>query len=130
MSLPGKSYGYGAAEQATHLSGGHRDGPRLLDAGENPPEGVVVRYELPEDAGEVRLEIRDSAGRLVRGFSSSAAKDLEPGAPEEPVLASEPGVNVFEWDMRYAGAVGVPARASPTRACPAPWPCPGGTRHG
>ena len=125
VSLPGKSYGYGAAEQATHLSGGHRDGPRLLDAGENPPEGVVVRYELPEDAGEVRLEIRDSAGRLVRGFSSSAAKDLEPGAPEEPVLASEPGVNVFEWDMRYAGAVGVPGAGAADKGLPGPLAVPG-----
>ena len=125
VSLPGKSYGYGAAEQATHLSGGHRDGPRFLDAGENPPEGVVVRYELPEDAGEVRLEIRDSAGRLVRGFSSSAAKDLEPGAPEEPVLGSEPGVNVFEWDGRHAGAVGVPGAGAADKGLPGPLAVPG-----
>ena len=68
VPMPGKSYGYGGAAQATHLSGGHRDGPRFLDAGENPADGVVFRYELPEDAGEVGLEIRDSSRLLVRGF--------------------------------------------------------------
>ena len=125
VPMPGKSYGYGAAEQATHLSGGHRDGPRLLDAGENPPDGVVIRYELPEDAGEVGLEIRDPAGRLVKGFSSSAAKDPEPGEPEDPVLPSQPGVNVFEWDMRYPGAVGVPGAGAADKGLLGPLAAPG-----
>ena len=148
-SLPGKSYGFGAAEQATHLPGGHRGGPRLLDAGENPPDGVVFRYELPpsfrrracpvldtgpesipgeghpQDSVEVRLEIRDSAGRLVRDFSSSAASNPEPGAPEEPVLGSEPGVNVFEWDTRHAGAVGVPGAGAADKGLLGPLAVPG-----
>ena len=125
VSVPGKSYGYGAAEQATHLAGGHRDGPRLLDAGENPPDGVVIRYSLPEDAGEVELEIRDSSRRLVRSFSSSAASDPGPGSPEEPVLGSEPGVNVFEWDMRHPGAVGVPGAGAADKGLPGPLAVPG-----
>ena len=144
LSLPGKSYGYGAAEEATHLSGGHRDGPRFLDAGENPPDGAVVRYELPspspsfrrkpesipgeghpQDSGEVSLEIRDSARRLVRSFSSCAAKDPEPGAPEEPVLGSEPGVNVFEWDARHPGAVGVPGAGAADKGLLGPLAVPG-----
>ena len=125
LSLPGKSYGFGAAEQATYLSGGHRDGPRFLDAGANPPDGVVVRYALPEDAGEVRLDILDSAGEPVRGFSSSAASVQVPGEPEEPVLPSEPGVNVFEWDTRYAAAVGVPGAGAADKGLPGPLAAPG-----
>ena len=125
LSMPGKSYGYGAAEEATYLSGGHRDGPRFLDAGANPPDGVVVRYELPEEAGEVRLDILDPAGRLVRGFSSSAAKDSAHGEPEDPVLGSEPGVNVFEWDLRHAGAVGVPGAGAADKGLPGPLAVPG-----
>ena len=80
VSLPGKSYGYGAAEQATHRAGGHRDWPRFLDAGENPPDGVVFRYALPEDAGEVGLEIRDAARRPGEGFF--VVRGQEPGSPE------------------------------------------------
>ena len=125
LSMQGKSYGYGAAEEATYLSGGHRDGPRFLDAGANPPDGVVVRYVLPEEAGDVRLDILDSAGRLVRGFSSSAARDLAPGEPEDPVLGSEPGVNVFEWDLRHAGAVGVPGAGAADKGLPGPLAVPG-----
>ena len=125
LSMPGKSYGYGAAEEATYLSGGHRDGPRFLDAGANPPDGAVVRYVLPEEAGEVRLDILDPAGRLVRGFSSSAAKDSAHGEPEDPVLGSEPGVNVFEWDLRHAGAVGVPGAGAADKGLPGPLAVPG-----
>ncbi len=124
VSVPAKSYGYGAAEQATHLSGGHR-GPRFLDAGENPPDGVVIRYSVPEDAGEVGLEIRDSSRRLVRSFSSNAAGDPETGAPEEPLLGSEPGVNVFEWDMRHPGAVGVPGAGAADKGLLGPLAVPG-----
>ena len=144
LSMPGKSYGYGAAEEATFLPGGHRDGPRFLDAGENPPDGVVFRYELPppspsfrrkpesipgeghpQDSGEVTLEIRNPAGLLVRSFSSSPASDAEPGALEEPVLGSEPGVNVFEWDTRHAGAVGVPGAGAADKGLPGPLAAPG-----
>ena len=125
LVLPGKSYGYGAAEEATYLPGGHRDGPRFLDAGENPPDGVVIRYSLPEEKGEVGLEIRNPAGLLVRSFSSSPASDAEPGAPEEPVLGSEPGVNVFEWDTRHAGAVGVPGAGAADKGLPGPLAVPG-----
>ena len=125
VSVPGKSYGYGAAEQATHRVGGYRDGPRFLDAGENPPDGVVFRYSLPEDAGEIKLEVRDSSRRLVRAFSSGAAGDPEPGAPDEPVLGSEPGVNVFEWDARHAGAVGVPGAGAADKGLLGPLAVPG-----
>ena len=144
LVLPGKSYGYGAAEEATYLPGGHRDGPRFLDAGENPPDGVVFRYELPppspsfrrkpesipgeghpQDSGEVRLEIRDAAGRLVRSFSTCAVKDPAPGELEEPVLGSEPGGNVFEWDTRHAGAVGVPGAGAADKGLPGPLAVPG-----
>ena len=150
LVLPGKSYGYGAAAEATYLSGGHRDGPRFLDAGENPPDGVVFRYELPppspsfrrkpesipgeghpQDSGEVTLEIRDAAGRLLRSFSSTEAKEPELGDPEDPVLPSEPGrqrLRVGHEARRCGGSAG--ARARPTRACPARWRRPADTRRG
>jgi photosystem II stability/assembly factor-like uncharacterized protein len=66
-----------------------------LDAGENPPAGVVVRFWLPRPpAGRVRLEILDAAGRVLRAFDDVPARA---------------GVNRFVWNMRLPGAVRVMA---------------------
>ena len=44
---------------------------RLLDAGENPPGGVIVHYWLREaPAGDVVLSFLDGAGREIRTFTS------------------------------------------------------------
>ena len=69
----------------------------MLDAGENPPEGVGVVFYLPEDLTEdVSLTFLDSSGGEIRTFSS--------GAEGEEALRVSPGVNRFTWDMRYPGA--------------------------
>ena len=69
----------------------------MLDAGENPPEGVGVVFYLPEDLKEdVSLTFLDSHGSEIRTFSS--------GAESEEALSVSPGVNRFTWDMRYTGA--------------------------
>jgi photosystem II stability/assembly factor-like uncharacterized protein len=91
----------------------NRDTPLPPDtpAGQNPPTGAVIDYTLksaPE--GEVTLEILDSAGQLVRKFSSAdeprKIEDvqsfptywLRPSAP----LSKSAGLNRFVWDLRYA----------------------------
>jgi hypothetical protein len=62
--------------------------------------------------GDLKLEILDSSGKLVREFSSKPPDPAAaaPAAPEEgafaggdPRLASEAGLNRFVWDLRYAG---------------------------
>ena len=69
----------------------------MLDAGENPPEGVGVVFYLPEDLTEdVSLTVLDANGSEIRTFSS--------GAEGEEALRVSPGVNRFTWDMRYPGA--------------------------
>lgn len=46
-------------------------------AGENPPDGAIIDYRLPDDAkGLVKLEILDSNGTLLRRYSSE-----DPAAP-------------------------------------------------
>jgi photosystem II stability/assembly factor-like uncharacterized protein len=84
---------------------------RLLDAGKNPPDGVIVTYFLRErPSGEVRLSFLDLAGNELRSFSSEKPADPLPGLPkekkpkEEPRLAKEPGMHRFIWDLRVAGA--------------------------
>lgn len=49
--------------------GGGRSG-----AGANPPSGLVLNYYLPEDAKDVKFEIRDRRGELVQTVANAPAK--------------------------------------------------------
>ena len=69
----------------------------MLDAGENPPEGVGVVFYLPEElTDDVSLAFLDSNGSEIRTFSSVSEG--------EEALSVSGGVNRFTWDMRYPGA--------------------------
>jgi photosystem II stability/assembly factor-like uncharacterized protein len=70
-------------------------------AGANPPYGALITYYLkakPEEKTEVKLEILDGAGKVVRAF-------------EKP--PREAGLNRLAWDLRYEPAK---ARRPPTEA--------------
>ena len=110
-------------------------------AGQNPPDGTTVNYYLKSAAtGPVTLEILDSAGRLVRRYSS--ADPVPPTDPELPIpaywlrppqpLSSAAGLHRFVWDMHYAPVPGMkpeyPIAAVPRNTVPAPtspWAMPG-----
>lgn len=67
----------------------------LADAGENHPEGAILRYWLPEPAsGSVTLRIRDAAGAEVRAYSSASDK------PKEPKPSNDAGSHRLIWDLR------------------------------
>ena len=82
-------------------------------AGENPPDGAVIDYVLGKNAGEVKLEILDSKGKVVRQYSSAdmpeqtdeqLAMQLIPLywlRPQKTVSAHE-GMHRWIWDLRYA----------------------------
>lgn len=81
--------------------------------GINPANGIVLYYNLPELKKDehIMLEVRDSAGNLVRTISSKEPKDGREwdGGPDlEPTLPKNKGLNRFVWDMRYQTAPGVP----------------------
>ena len=63
----------------------------VLDAGTNPPSGVVVHYHLREPQ-EAVLEFYEAGGALIKRFTQKAAA----------------GGNRYVWDMRYPDAEGVP----------------------
>ena len=67
----------------------------FLDAGKNPPEGVIIHYVLRErPEGEVRLRILDQDGAELVAFSSASERP-----PRVPIAA---GANRFVWNMREA----------------------------
>ncbi len=78
---------------------------KLLDAGENPPDGVIVHYFLPESNDqEVTLSFSDAKGNEIRSFSS---KPSENGKSDKKRAGANAGMNRFVWDMRYPDAVNV-----------------------
>ncbi len=67
-----------------------------LNAGMNPPKGVVVTYYLKQKPdGPVTLTFLDSNGKVIKQFSSGA------GQEREPRVSTAPGTNRFVWDMNY-----------------------------
>jgi photosystem II stability/assembly factor-like uncharacterized protein len=75
---------------------------------ENPPDGATIDYYLKSPAGEVRMEIYDAAGRLVRSYGSSGAAALEykVNVPDfwlapASLLPKDSGLHRFVWDLRY-----------------------------
>jgi photosystem II stability/assembly factor-like uncharacterized protein len=110
-------------------------------AGQNPPDGAILNYYLKSAAaGPVTLEVLDSAGGLVRRYSS--ADPVSPPDPELSIpaywlrppqtLSSAAGMHRFIWDMHYGPVPGMkpfyPMTAVAHNTAPAatsPWVVPG-----
>jgi hypothetical protein len=84
--------------------------------GQNPPTGAMIYYFLkdaPKAETEVKIEILDSSGKVIRKYSSTEVKQ-----PEEPLdpddkkpekeIKAEAGLNRFVWDLRYEEVHRVP----------------------
>lgn len=116
--------------------------PPDFPAGQNPPDGAVIDYYVGSAANApVTLEIRDSAGKVVRRYSSEDKpqpinpNDLQIPAywPRPPQwLSNEPGMHRFLWDMHYTPVPGIepsyPIAAVPHNTAPSPtspWAMPG-----
>ena len=84
--------------------------PPDLPAGQNPPDGALLDYYLKTaPVGDITLAIYDSAGQLVREFSSkpeAPSTEPPPNVPDywlgHPApLTKNAGMNRFLWDLRY-----------------------------
>jgi photosystem II stability/assembly factor-like uncharacterized protein len=88
-------------------------------AAENPPDGAIIDYYLQRPAtGPITLEISDTAGRVVRRFSSAdkspvseddLKKQLIPLYWLRPFrsLPTDAGMHRWVWDLRYAAPTSV-----------------------
>jgi photosystem II stability/assembly factor-like uncharacterized protein len=102
---------------------------RMVDAGQNPPEGVIVQYWLHDQPESLKLAILDAAGNEVRSFSSKRDTEARRAAEDRPETPSQEevqqvtgeeevaeeadldqgplwvpnaaGMNRFVWDYRY-----------------------------
>ena len=78
--------------------GGGRMRPGTV-IGQNPAQGVIFDYYLPEnvDTNLVLIEILNNKGDLVRTYRSKKKKD----SPKNfKAIPAKNGVNRFNWDMR------------------------------
>lgn len=80
-----------------------------VPAAENPPDGAIIDYYLKSaPAGEIKLEVFGSTGKLVRAYSSAGETSLpyKVNVPDSwlapaPLLKKDPGLHRFVWDLRY-----------------------------
>jgi len=100
--------------------GGFGFGPRGV-GGQNLPPGVAVFFHVPDNyngSTPVKLSFTTASGKLVRSFTLHLKPKGKPmplsenptiarKQREERLTAIEPGMNHFQWDMRYPDAVDV-----------------------
>jgi hypothetical protein len=127
---PGKNYMVAQGAPATYSETQSPTGQTVrtfLDAGKNPPDGVIVNYYLGQKPeGEVTLSFLDAQGQLIKRFSSVAANNQPPATtPKEPRVPAEAGLNRFVWNLRYPDARGVPGDVTTERSLTGPLAPPG-----
>ena len=83
-------------------------------AAKNPPDGAVIDYYLKAPAKQVRLEVYDPNGKLVRRSASGVKEQTYPPLaiaprwlPKPSVLETTAGMHRFVWDLRW-GSSGSP----------------------
>ena len=122
MTAPAHLFGPRDAYRIRYATFGSRLGPA---APQYPAPGAQIDYWLPAGvSGEVKLEIVDAAGRLVRSFTSEAPPratapaasdpedDMRPrGGGGAPRVTRNAGLNRFTWDLRYNGPWSAATRA-------------------
>jgi photosystem II stability/assembly factor-like uncharacterized protein len=133
--IPGRNYRF---TDATMLTFEFAEDPetgdrteRYLDAGKNPPDGLIVSYWLREKPErDVKLSFHDARGKLIREFSSRKERPQAAPPPEaalpgegaetlatpggagqdtkedkkEPRVKNDPGLNRFVWNLRHQDA--------------------------
>ena len=102
---PMKNYRHPAGSIFTSLLEERPNGEKVetpLDAGKNPPDGVIVTYFLRGVPKDITVTFLDARGRTVRSYTKRP-EDADPN-DKEPRVPIEPGMNRFVWDMRYPDA--------------------------
>jgi photosystem II stability/assembly factor-like uncharacterized protein len=91
------AFGIGAATEPIEQPDGGT-ARAYVDVGENPPNGAIVYYWLPEGfEGALRLSFLDAKGPV----NSFASDDAGTSPAKRPT--TKPGLNRFVWDLKHKG---------------------------
>lgn len=85
-----------------------------------PRPAAVIDYYLPQDAGDVRLDVIDAAGEIVNTYVAASGEETDEEKPDagetrdmatneishvvDESLAATAGMHRFRWDMTRRGA--------------------------
>ncbi len=117
----------------SHAYGGTSGGFHVPNAGQNPAFGATVFFNIPADYNgqtPVTLEFQNAAGQLIRTFHLHLAKKMKmPSMEGTAFIPTEvaqayavkrtgikPGMNRFQWDLRYPDATEVKGFEPPVPA--------------
>lgn len=84
----GKPYFF-APDTAWRMAGYQQKDP--VNAGMNPPNGVVLRYYLAADTGKAVVSIIDKSGNVIRSVETNGKKEQLPW---------KKGMNTWVWNMQ------------------------------
>lgn len=79
-------------------------------AGENPPDGAIIDFYLPKAAIQLKLDILDGSGAIVRSYSSTdQPEEIDSTSLPHPTYWIRPwqplhtsvGHHRFVWDLRH-----------------------------
>ncbi|MEM7033105.1 MAG: glycosyl hydrolase [Chloroflexota bacterium] len=104
---PGKNYAIGFGSITPYLETKTPENTlkrRFLDAGQNPPYGVIITYHLQDTPDEpVTLTLLTETGDEINAFTSKPGPDSDAKSDKETLyLPTQPGMNRFIWPMRYS----------------------------
>ena len=125
-------------ENAIRIQSSAFDGtplPMGTPLGENRSAGAFIDYFLKSDWSDpVVLEIDDSAGKLVRRYSSAdKPQQVDPKTLDIPAawvqpplqLSASAGMHRFTWDLRWTAPAGTGGRRRSFFGASGPWAVPG-----
>ena len=83
--------------------------PQEEPAGQNPPDGAIINYYLSEKVNDIKLQVLDPKGNIIREY---ADKDTMYKIPDvnipkywirpQQVLSADAGSHRFTWNMHYS----------------------------
>ena len=122
----------------THAYGGGNPEFQPPNAGANPPFGVTVFFNIPasyDGKTSAKLEFQNAQGETIRTFNlhlknkesheqqqkerealANKSQQEQDRYAEEQLTGVEPGMNSFQWDLRYPNATNVTGFHAPVAA--------------